>query len=551
MRDVPSAHDVLMLSGASGSGIESYQYEHYKNGNFNEYEYIQNIVDGTTKENVVVVGNINGNEYEEVTSEDTLYDTSGDRTIILESTIGKTDSTHPEKSGVITTSYEYDANLNVSSRTKSDGAWEKYFYDSSKRKEWELRPLGNSGFPEGNTLTSSMLLNCRAVRYEYEANASALRWPNVPRVETEYVQGFEVKKTIKRVTLSGDQTKMTVVAYRCADPYATEPENSTGTLITTETHCVNGDSSLALEKVVHEDGTMTVYSDMTDGLTRTKTVCRGQSNGEKIINGFMSETLTGENGRMLSKKEYTYQDNGTVVRQLIGSEVYGDYDDLDISQKVTYMNGTSRTTPPCCGADDAVEEVTEIDGTIWTQRRDYLKRMVETIHNGVKTSFKYDAAGNMLECTKTEKTPGTGTILVEQNTYDYACRLTSKTDGNGIVKIYSYENISGGGYAVTETVLINGITHKSTYAADGSLMNVVANGATTETSYNEQVGFSEVPYLIKTKTTYGGVDEDDPDFCPVTIENRYDVFGRIIHSHPTGKWRKCWNNSCSPATRQG
>jgi hypothetical protein len=24
-----------------------------------------------------------------------------------------------------------------------------------------------------------------------------------------------------------------------------------------------------------------------------------------------------------------------------------------------------------------------------------------------------------------------------------------------------------------------------------------------------------------------------------------------IHSHPTGKWRKCWNNSCSPATRQG
>ena len=231
------------------------------------------------------------------------------------------------------------------------------------------------------------------------------------------------------------------------------------------------------------------------------------------LSGHYLETITDPDGIAVLANEY----DGS---GLLSAQEDADGNRTEFTHDVT--NGT--------------ETITRSDGTIKILRYGANGKLSEAEKDGVKKTFTYDAAGNVLT-----ETNGEGIVRIF--TYNAQNRLTSETDGAGNLRSYAYDapgrlsTLTANGETVTFSydangnptgmtdgdgqpvqsitpnaqgnpaqVTVGGGTYDQTYTAGGMLQTVAGpNGALTTYAYNAR---NEVT-MVTVKRTDNGVPADE------------------------------------------
>ena len=295
--------------------------------------------------------------------------------------------------------------------------------------------------------------------------------------------------------------------------------DTNNTLATTTTYTYVGNERRPVS-ISNPDGTMQIFSYRDYGTDLRTTNCTGQPNqsGTAIISGRMTVTCSGSYGVssvssydiaagvagvMLSSTSYSYDDYG---------RPWDTYDHL-------LNTSTTRLGYNCCGIDS----MTEVDGTTINYGYDVLKRRNMTTANGITTSNKLDAVGNVLSSKRNG-------MLIQTNLYDSAGRLYITGDGQGHNTTNYYDFDSSNHYLV-KTTNADGGTVITTYYRDGQVYQIGGTAAhPVRYEYGVDTDGNRYTTTIKLDNT-GGTNEWETTYTDMAGRYLKTVYSSAVGAH--------------------
>ena len=266
-----------------------------------------------------------------------------------------------------------------------DGSWEYYIYDGLGRKTdiyygtADAPPSGPGVTPDAST--------SRRITYSYnpfDAGDHGTLYPDQPRSITEMLNAYTVSQRFF-LPLPGE----------IHDMRGQRPESNhydADNLITITRFFTSGPNLNRVKSIENPDGTMSFfdYTNSVDGY-QTNTVWAGQPNSGKtaILAGSETISVTGPLGEQVSRIA-----TDVASTAVTGSETYGNYDDFNRPQRITFLDGTHEDTHfACC----YVDYTTNRDGVMTQYTYDALKRQIASATLGITASNMLDAAGHLLK----------------------------------------------------------------------------------------------------------------------------------------------------------
>lgn len=335
--------------------------------------------------------------------------------------------------------------------TRSQGAWEKYYYDSAGRKtrivtqflDNPLPPIGQADQENQNRVTTIV----------YQAGS-----PQETYTTTLQSPAFVVSQHTRSLWTDPN-----------GDKYVTE--GSGNVLTTTWTFPATAAANLRYQvhKILSPNGTMELFTNWVAGGRKTSVYLQGVPNTAKtdIVDGTKRVTIVDQAGNLISEETFDI----AVPTRKLSSKVAGNPDAFGRPQLFTYLDGTTETIDyACCGVSTFVDR----EGIASAFGYDDLKRPTTTARAGITTIKTYDAAGRVIQ---TDRSSGSSTIRLNLSGYDDAGRLTSSEDAVNNVTQFSEVPEAGTGHWIRTTILPTQGTRIETYAQDGSLLTVRGTAA--------------------------------------------------------------------------
>jgi RHS repeat-associated protein len=289
----------------------------------------------------------------------------------------------------------------------------------------------------------------------------------------------------------------------CLQPYV--EWDDPGNLVTTTTYYSTGPNTNRVQSVLNPDGTMQIYdyAQAVDG-SQTNTVYSGQPNSglTAIVDGTETITILGPVGQLVSRTQIDIASSITTSQ-----ETYGEYDEFNRPQSVTYLDGTSNITAyACCGISLTIDR----DGVVTYYQYDAAKRQVATTRLGVTTTNALDSVGNVLRSVRIGS--DSSSVILSQSKYDLSGELVAETNALWGVTTYTETTNSIGGLVRT-TTYPDGGTRIEQYNLDHSLTNVTGTAVQSMryqygSDYNSYEGTYN-QYVQEIKLNSDGTDSSE------------------------------------------
>ena len=342
--------------------------------------------------------------------------------VVTETNHISSDTIYNDSRNTLVTTFTYDLNGNLLTKTTPDGVVVSSTYDKQNRAVTTSQSLTD----ENDEVRTAV------IEEKYNSNDNVYYRKDAKGAETFYVydnRGLCVKEINP---LGGITLNYYDFAGRLTNTVKPNAYSETGTLQTmNNTEYVYNCKDLVVKKIEHY---------LADGASERSNVT-------------VSEATYDANGNMLTEKDalgnittYTYTPNNKIKTKLTAQSAE--------------------------------------DGLTYTLQYMYngMGQVVSTTNaNGVITSVTYDAINNVLTKSVSQ---GDETATIEANTYDKAGNLLSQTDGNDNTVTYTY-NALGKISSITEpsddSIAGNVITKK--YALNGNVAYEI-NSLGTETLYS-------------------------------------------------------------------
>lgn len=378
----------------------------------------------------------------------------------------------------LTTTYAYftdemadgDNYSNLKHVISPSGYWERYQYDSLGRRTKTVKQFLDEP-------VTALEDDSRVITTTYQAYT--------PQETTiEKLQGVEIAR---RYRVNGFDYNF--YEYYTADIVCQTKGaawNASDNLVTKTFRVDSGAFEGRTSRVVHSDGTVTTYAYALNSGQETVTEKTGEPEYDgwgylnDIVKGKRIVSKRNENGALFERKTHDIETN-----LLIGSEEY-DLDEFGRAVEVAYLDGTTEEFAyETCG----LIARTDRHGIV----TDYFLGCGGgdrgESRQGIRTFYEEDAAGRRTKVIR--KGLDDSEIVLEENTYDVAGRLTATTTPLGTTTFE--EKIDANGHTVKTITYADESERIERYAPDSSLLEVSGSAA------------------FPRKYAYG-VDEDDGEY---------------------------------------
>jgi len=465
------------------------------------------------------------------------------------------------KETVLTTTYEYDKNGNLTSQTTPDGVETGYTYDSMNRKTGESTTgLDENGRPvaiktsttydwEGKVLTTTDE-NANTTTNAYDERGFLIKITDANQGMTAYGYDRAGRKITEVAPQSYDpgktlnQMDRTEYAYDKMDRLKTKTQVFTEKKIDTATfQWVDSLVSLVYKAYKYDNNGNVIKELNGEGYKNGI----GTSADEKINSGFGTENKYDLANRLISALDAVSKEKGlsyTTKYEYDGAGRKTSETDADGAMTVYYYDGADRLYKTA-----VKKSASSPEQTIKTSTYDLLGNLTsETDAYGNTTEYEYNAFG------KVRKTIYPGDSTVQENTvtsqYDEMGNLTKQSDTFGTVDLYTYDK-QGRELSHTEEDVDgeNAITTAASYDKAGNKrFETDGNGNRKENQYDNLGNLIQTTLTVTatngTKTTRTTKYEYDKNGNQTTITDWrnnvstsvYDTFNRIIEKiDPLGK----------------
>ena len=384
------------------------------------------------------------------------YDKAGNVISVTQSQDMVANGTVPT-TNLVTVSYTYDGDGNVTQELSSSGAKTTYEYDDDgnlqdKYVYYDASNASHESYTYNNmgqlTAKNTYVENQDIIGYDdtstelvltssstYDLNGNVLTSVDENGVTTTYT--YDLMNRLLTTSQPGLDENGTAVNITTSQTY-----DWAGNVLTT-IDPNNNTTTFTYDK----QGNLSTVSDALDGVQYYTYDRAGHKTSEVSPNNYVD----GSDLSSMSRTEYSYDEMGRVAR---ATQIY--YDDGTSSWKqfvsaaYTYDgNGNVTYEQDALGYQNSygttyeydksnrVIQTTDPEGYTSSYNYDGFGRTASsTDANSVVTSYTYDDDGNVLTVT-------VGSTLTQTNTYDLKGNLLTQTDGNGNATTYTYNDLSG------------------------------------------------------------------------------------------------------------
>ncbi len=509
-----------------------------------------------SKNNVTRVSHSDG------TSESMTYNSNGTLATYKDTKGITTSFTYNTKGQVLssarngnTTSYSYDSNGNLAGITYADSSASSFQYDSQSHLSVFTDAKGNSinyTYDAKGNMTAIGRADGTSETFTYNAYNDLTTWKNRRggTVKYTYDASGDVTKIVKsdgttiqyaydsqsRLTQAGGMT----FTYDAYDNLKTQTLNgktltyqydsqdrivsiSDGNSTTKYSYTVQGD----LDKLTNASGALLVDYDY-DSQGRLSKVTNGNGTYSRYTYNQYGELSAIDNysasGSLTSYNRYTYDSNGRCATKTTkdGTWTYT-YDKIGQLTAAVLKNSSGSVIRNESYQYDTVGNRVKsvIDGVTTTYVYDAMNRIVSATVGGKKTTYRYDADGNLLEDEKRIYTWTTDNRV-----------LTEKDKATGQIWTYGYDAL---GNRISSTT--NGVTTTWAVDANGNVLAEYVNGV-WQRSYIQGSGLAG--WTDKNGNTYYFSSDLLCSTIAVTDKNgrtvntySYDSFGNVISANET------------------
>jgi len=385
----------------------------------------------------------------------------------------------------LTNTFTYNAAGLTEAAVQPDGSWRWYGYDAASRVTTELSAFKDSALTSvGNA--------AHAVSTSYTpidpADSPRLNY-QLPRTVTESIMGTVVAKTY-RAYRQGNNGELQEIIEKTVSPTAAYGASGNLRAITTYygTNTVNHQIG-RIKTVAYPDGRMDTHTyeygvyqpgageippafemnsssnywceTIIHGTTNSPEGLAGKTTKETRILDPMSQVVLSETWVCLGGPNYD--------RVAWTSKAYDEWQHPILVKKSNGEKTEASWGGNCCGKEWEIGP----DGTELDYGYDLLGRMISMTKKGATTNeadlvtnYTYDSEGRRLTQTLAA---GSLSQPVAVNIYDLAGRLTSTTDGQGIVTTYIYNGTAA-------TVIRGGLNNTAVRYLDGQSKSATENG---------------------------------------------------------------------------
>jgi RHS repeat-associated protein len=369
--------------------------------------------------------------------------------------------------------WTYDSQLNPTSMTDALGHVTSYTYDSSGNRLSETNALGTSSFTYnqfGDVLTATDRLG-NLTTNTYDAAGNLLSSEDA----LHHTSTLTYNTRGQLLTGTDARGKTTTLTYSATTGTLTKTKDAFNQ-ITTYTYDVRNrvtrvqdplgrstyfayDAAGRQNKITHADNTFVTFTYDLAGRRTVVTDERGNATNYAYDGAYRSTGVTDALGHTTS---YTYDQmsNLTSTTDSLSRVTNYEYDDFNRRVKTTYPPATTGATrlfeTVAYDAAGNVTQRTDTAGRVTSYAYDNVNRMASTTDADNKTTgfeydalsrvtavvdalnqhyqFFYDALGRQIQTTRG------GTSMF--NAYDEVGNRTQRTDYNGAVTSYAYDNIN-------------------------------------------------------------------------------------------------------------
>lgn len=498
------------------------------------------VIIATGKDNERVVTSYERNElpggkWEEIK---TVYDTNGSGNTLCERTVKKfTDGgwlvlSRTEGYGTAlaeTTSYAYNDQYRVTVKSRTDGFYTRYEYDSEGRVTLEAGPWADGDYE-------------KVIRTTY----ADLRFnDNRPAVITESLMDMSGMETDTRVTAfayedSGQVNRTTVSTLAAGEtqPLVTVEEINGEA---PEGNCVYAAGRLRMSQRADGVQKWVAYENISQYGALYKVTVETRVAGQ-LVPGCSERTIQylGGDGLLLRNEKYVHTGSGWSP---VSTYTY-EYDGEKRLTRTIRGNGrVSTKTWGCCGPLREVDE----DGVSLDYGYSSARQLVEVIRSAtattpeIITSYTRDSSGRILQ---TREDIG-AMHRIWSRTYDILGRKTSRTDIKGRTTAYSYQNhglkkvtaLPTGAMEILEWNVDSSLHYQAPAGARACTLNYSReeNACTTTRQYtgNRIPGYEVADWHGRALRTYrASIDPSLND--QLTVERQYNAKGQLISLRERG-----------------
>ncbi len=352
----------------------------------------------------------------------------------------------------LTTSYIYYTSTSdgaaygrLKQMIEPSGHWERYGYDEGGRQNKVVTQYLSNGPGTGDASN-----RVRTTTWSTSAPQ---------RTEVETVAGLEVSRQYE--VNYGTTVSYSVQALGTAGGWSGNQN-----LITKTTRLDSGPFAGEPARIENSDGTVTTYQRSISGGLKTVIEDRGVASGAgTVTKGTRTTTTYDEAGQWITETQIDIASGLTISQKEVTAR-----DAQGRPETVAYSDGTTEEyVYTCCGLIGS----TDRDGVETTYVNDALNRQTHRVTAGITTQTDYDAAGNVTKVSRIGS--DSSSIVLEENQYDLAGRLISRT--NGMSEQTTYAESFAGGEITNTTTLPGGVTIIEKSNQDGQRKSVSGTGA--------------------------------------------------------------------------
>ena len=426
-------------------------------------------------------------------------------------------------------------------REDHDGYWEYYEYDNYGRRVLTVSPFENStpSFDGDGEITNKEDHRIRERIHKKED----INGDNEDDFVVEYIETVLDEVVSRRYEVgfsetfgNGDYVETASIRLHSESAQPNSNLNFGNKNLETRTayyYEENGNWNGKVRRVIRPDKTATVYEYALIGDDRQTITKRGvlenptDQNSFNITEGIRTKRLANSYGHTYEEERKDLESQVQLVDRLAPPGAnYVNWDAFGRVLKWDYtLDGTSsERSYACCGQ---VEWEIDREGFKTEYGYDDLKRLTwktEAAGTGdaVTYAYSYDAAGRRLTTERIpgESPTGSGGIVLEELTYDWAGRMTSRTepygDGDAVTTEFD-EYESWGGYWEKETEFADNTSRREAFYHDRSPVAIYGT-ATHMRTFAAGVDLQYGRYMIEYA---GGIGSSE------WVKRYSDSFGRV------------------------